>query len=110
MGAWITAYEIALVIGATAQTLFVIIYGTRPWWKHYVGKALFFKSLALMIALWVSFGNIMFRDGYPYQTQIAVCAIWLVSITIVGQCGALIMKVGHDRYERKLKESEQTRA
>ena len=98
------SYKWALVIGASAQTLFIIIYGTRPWWKHYVGKALFFKSLTLCIALWLSFSNIVL-DPYPYQLEIAVASIWLVTISIVVQCVALIMKVGHDRYERLHREN-----
>lgn len=97
---WMDAYKVALVIGATAQLLFVIVYSTRPWWKHYVGKALFFKSLALCVALIVSVGNIVFTP-YPYQLQIAVISIWFVAITIVGQCVALIVQVGHDRYDKQ---------
>lgn len=102
---WITAYQWALIIGATAQTLFVIVYGTRKWWKHYVGKALFFKALTLCVALWVSFTNIVL-DPYKYQIPIAVGAIWLVTLAIVGQTIALFLQVGHDLYDKKLKERE----
>lgn len=98
---WITAYEWALGIAVAFQTVFVVVYGTRPWWKHYVGKALFFKSLALGVALWVSFGNIVFPGGYKYQIEIAVIAIWAVAVTIVGQCVALLAQVGQERFENK---------
>jgi len=97
---WLTAYEWALIVAVAGQTVFLVVYGTRPWWKHYVGKALFFKSLALGLALWISLGNVVY-PGYPHQIEIAVISIWLVAITIVGQCIALLLQVGHDRYEKK---------
>lgn len=40
-----------LLLGAVAigQTLFVSLYATFPWWRSFLGKALFFKALALGI-------------------------------------------------------------
>lgn len=37
----------ALASAAIGQTLFVLLYMTFPWWKNFLGRALFFKALAL---------------------------------------------------------------
>lgn len=43
--------------GATAQTLFILIYAFRPWWRAFVGQALFTKSLALAVLLDIAVVN-----------------------------------------------------
>lgn len=40
---------IALGIVAVGQTLFVALYLTYPWWKSFLGRALFFKAVSLCI-------------------------------------------------------------
>lgn len=34
---------------ALGQTAFVLLYATFPWWKKFLGRALFFKALTLAI-------------------------------------------------------------
>lgn len=41
--------SIALGSVALGQTLFVALYLTFPWWKTFLGRALFYKALILMI-------------------------------------------------------------
>ena len=90
----------AIGVAATFQTLFVMTYATRPWWTHYVGRAMFFKSLALMVVLWVSFSNNIVAP-YEHQLLVMVIGLWFVAITVIGQCIALFLQVGHDRLQRR---------
>ena len=38
---------VTLSVAALFQTLFVLFYATMPWWKTYLGRALFYKALML---------------------------------------------------------------
>lgn len=43
---WRTAAIVGMAVG---QTLFVVLYCTFPWWKTFLGRALFAKALSLML-------------------------------------------------------------
>ena len=94
LGIWLT------VIAASVQTVFVITYATRPWWKHYVGRALFLKSLSLAVALWISATNSVL-DPYKHQLEVTVFALAFVAIAITYQTVALFLEVAHDLYQKK---------
>lgn len=38
-----------IVIAAAGQTLFALLYATFPWWRNFLGRALFFKAVAFML-------------------------------------------------------------
>lgn len=52
VGFWRSA---TLGLAAVGQTLFTVLYALLPWWNHYLGRALFFKSLILSVLLNVAF-------------------------------------------------------
>lgn len=39
--------SISLGFGAVGQLLFVLLYMTFPWWKNFLGRALFYKAVML---------------------------------------------------------------
>lgn len=41
----------ALLVMAVGQTLFALLYLTFPWWKTFLGRALFFKAMAFAVLL-----------------------------------------------------------
>jgi hypothetical protein len=58
----------ALICSAIGQTLFVALYVSAPWWRDFVGRALFVKSIVLAVVF-----------------DIAVAAIWWVMPMVVWQ-------------------------
>lgn len=40
---------VTIVAAAAGQTTFVLFYLTFPWWKHFLGRALFGKAVTLMV-------------------------------------------------------------
>lgn len=40
---------VAIITAAIGQTAFVILYMTSPWWKNFLGRALFGMALALLL-------------------------------------------------------------
>lgn len=97
MSTWIQIGLWALVVAATFQTLFVLVYATRPWYTHYVGRALFAKSSALCVTLWVVVANDFHFIHTVVPQVLCLCA---VAITIVGQCVALFVQVAHDEHDK----------
>ena len=95
METWVNVALAALWVAAAGQLVFVAVYSTRPWQANFVGKALFWKSLALGVVL----VNTLVSNywTYPYQLQVSVLLLWFVAVTIVGQLGALIRQIRLDR-------------
>lgn len=79
----------ALVIATAAQTLFVLIYGTRPWWRARVGRALFLKSAVLCLLLWLTIVNTFVT--YPGEEPVAAIALIATAAAIVYQLVALVL-------------------
>jgi putative copper export protein len=84
---WQRAAFIAIMVAAIAQTGFVGLYVTRPWWRHYVGRALLVKSASLLVVLWLTIVNTFLR--YRGQEQISTLALWLIAGAIIYQLVAL---------------------
>ena len=59
---------VALAGAATGQLLFTALYLTWPWWRHFLGKALFFKALAITVVLWVALASRVV--GLPYEDRL----------------------------------------
>lgn len=79
---------ISLTVAAVTQTLFVLFYITFPWFKTFLGRALFGKAVALMLIVdfaalsrWYDFGN---------NDQIFVVLYATLSASMVGQFAAFI--------------------
>lgn len=85
---WQRGAFVAIVVATVAQTIFVLVYGTRPWWRHFVGRALFIKSASLCVVLWLTVINTFLR--YPGQEQVSSLALWLVAVAIIHQLVALL--------------------
>ena len=85
---WIRVALVAVLVAAVAQTTFIAIYATRPWWKVRVGRAIFLKSLALAVILDLSVVNDFLT--YRYQEQISALAILFIAVTILYQLFALV--------------------
>lgn len=83
----------AIVLAAIVQTAYIAVYGTRPWWRHYVGRALFFKSASLLVVFWLTIVNTFF--AYPGQEQVTTVALWVVAATIAYQFAALLRTRRH---------------
>lgn len=45
---------VALAGAAVGQLLFTLLYLTWPWWRRFLGRALFFKATAFTVVLWVA--------------------------------------------------------
>lgn len=58
----------ALVIAAVGQTLFVMFYMCWPWWNDFLGRALFFKAIAMMLLM--DIGLLAREFHLPYEDGI----------------------------------------
>jgi hypothetical protein len=80
---WARAAVVAMAVG---QTAFVLLYGTAPWWRDFVGRALFAKSLALAVLVDAAVVALFL----PVPAWFAVAVYWLVAAGIWWQLGALV--------------------
>lgn len=96
---WVRWGLAALWVATIFQTLFVVVYATRPWRRHFVGRALFVKSLALMVTLQVTLANNYLI--YPWQLQVSVILLWFVAAAIAFQFAALVAQWRIDRRARR---------
>lgn len=79
-----------ITLAAPAQTLFVLIYGTRsPWYRSLLGRALFTKALALGLLLDLSLVAHWWPD-YPGQKPITIIIVALVLAGAWLQLAALL--------------------
>lgn len=83
------------VWAALAQTLFIVIYATRPWWRAFVGRALFTKSLALALLLDLAVARHYFDDPWLDLLFDVLFAGVVAGITF--QLAALVHEVRHHR-------------
>lgn len=94
IGIWMT------VIAAIVQTIFILTYATRPWWKSRVGRALFIKSLSLSVALWISASNAIV-GVYPHQLEVSIGALAFITLAITYQTFALYVEVLGDVLDKR---------
>jgi hypothetical protein len=81
---WMVA---SVIVAAVGQTFFVARYAVRPWWRHYVGRALFVKSASLWLLL-VTEIVVAYHPTRVVNIVFAV-VLWVVALAIVGQAVAL---------------------
>ena len=41
--------SVTITVTAVGQTLFVLLYTTFPWWRTFLGRALFYEALAFAL-------------------------------------------------------------
>lgn len=97
--------DLPVIIAAPVQTVFVLLYTLRPlgagrWWTDFVGRALAFKSFALMLlvdAATLGYVSVWMHGGRPSWSRdargidLAVEVLyWVVAAAIAYQLLALI--------------------
>lgn len=78
-----TWYAIIVVSSCLGQTLFVVLYATFPWYRTFLGRALFIKALTLMIMLDVVFARVVWE--VPRSEVVVVTAFGLTALGIWAQ-------------------------
>lgn len=88
------------VWAAVCQTLFVALYLSRPWWRLFVGRALFTKSLALAVLFDIAIA----RHYFPAAGWLDALFEWTFLAVVVGitlQLAALVVEVRNDWRKRR---------
>ena len=83
--------HLAIITAAIPQTMFVITWGLLPWWKDFVGRALFFKSASFAILLDAAAAYIFLEGKYEDATIVGL--YWLVALSCWWQFGALLKQL-----------------
>lgn len=79
----------AIAVAAVGQTLFVLVYLTFPWWRSFLGRALFFKALAF--ALLLDFGMLArMTTEWVHEDQIFITLYALFAVGVWGQLFAFL--------------------
>lgn len=103
--AWYAAHaalfdQIALIlvwIGGTAQTLFVLIWATQPWFREWMTRAIMTKSLGIMLLLDLSlFG---YYVTYAAAQLVGLIVIMFVTLGALLQVVALIYETWRARHD-----------
>lgn len=85
----------ALWVATVGQTVFVVVYACRPWWRHFVGRALFTKSVSLAAVLWATL--LPRYWDYPFRLQVMAVLTGVVAAAILAQTVALFAQQHIDR-------------
>jgi hypothetical protein len=85
---WDTLKDSSIIVGGVAQLLFVVLYGSQKWWVKYVGRAMFIKSVSLMLLLDVEMVNLLW--DYPYEKQVDAATNFAVMAAIIWQLFAFL--------------------
>lgn len=95
-----TATTVLLYVSAAAQTLFVLLWGTRPWWREWIGRALMLKAFSLAVYLdWAV--AVRYWPRMPHLELIGVCLFGFITVGIVTQLAAL----GHEMWRWRVPRS-----
>lgn len=77
-----------IVVAAVGQTAFVVLYVTFPWWRTFLGKALFFKASAFALLVDVAVvGRIW---DWPHEEATFVALYGLLGVGIWAQFVAFL--------------------
>lgn len=100
----IESYRLYALGGAAiGQTTFVLLYALWPWWKEFLGQALFFKGLVLMLILDLGF---VFRViDWPYEDLVFTILYYLFAIGVWGQTLAFLYVRYGKRFRAKDEEA-----
>jgi hypothetical protein len=104
--------DLPIMLAAPAQTVFVLLYTLRPlgageWWCDFVGRALAFKSTALMllidaatlgyVAHWARGADLTWAADEHGIDQVVMTLYWVVAAAIYYQLAALIHERSRNR-------------
>lgn len=87
-------------IAGVAQTAFVCLWVSLPWWRSVIGRALMVKSCALAIYLDVALVN-YYLPPYAGEVWVMVGLFGAVAVGILTQLYALIREVVIARRDRR---------
>jgi hypothetical protein len=90
---WQRLAIVLLTVATLTQTIFILTYGSRPWWRSRVGRALMLKSSTLSVLLWLSLVNTFFI--YPGEEPVAFAALLAVTLAIIYQLVVLLRTPRH---------------
>lgn len=91
---WRTA---TLGAAAVGQTLFVVFYLTLPWWRGFLGRALFFKAATLCLVLDVGMAGRVW--DWPREDAYIAGLYSLVTIGVWAQLAAFVVTERENRDE-----------
>lgn len=69
-----------ITIAALGQSLFVVLYSTFPWWRNFLGKALFFKASAFALLVDVAVAGRIW--DWPHEDETFVILYGLLGLGI----------------------------
>lgn len=76
LDAWRT---ITITTAAVGQTLFTLLYLMMPWWRSFLGRALFFKAVTFMVLVDMA----MLSQVWEFGNRDAVF-VWLYAFLALG--------------------------
>jgi hypothetical protein len=83
---WKTA---VIVVAALGQTLFVVLYATFPWYRSFLGRALFFKAFTLGLLVDMAVVSMIFdwpgEAGTVLIYSLVALGIWVQLAAFVRQ-------------------------
>jgi hypothetical protein len=85
---WWRTNTIIAAIAAIGQTVFILLYLFFPWYKSFLGRALFYKAIVLGLLLNVVAVGIAFN--WPFEDESIIVLMGLVSTGIWAQNAAFI--------------------
>lgn len=88
-----------LYAAAIGQTLFVVLWATRPWYRLWIGRALMVKSATLMIYL--DWAVLVVNGWSANRALMAVVLFGLITVGIWTQLAALSYEMSRARKSRR---------
>lgn len=95
-------WSAGLIFAAVGQTLFTLLYMTYPWYRTFLGRALFIKALTLMLLLDVV---VMIHFGWYRHNATLVVMLGLTAVGIWGQFTAFLVQHFNLNHSERSKES-----
>lgn len=93
--------EVLLWTGAIAQTIFVVIWCTLPWWREWVGRAVMVKGMAIAIYLDSYLLHTHVLPDYDLEPYVRTGLFAVVVLGIVSQVIALAHEMWLARRQRR---------
>ena len=109
--------DVPIIVSALGQTAFVLIYSIRgfgagQWWRDFIGRALFLKSLALAMLLDLLVVRLIVRMAHADEVvvrwglgdswdRLSVIFLWIVCVAILYQLAALLHERSLTRHRRR---------
>lgn len=79
----------AIIVSAVAQTMFIFLYGTSPWWRHYIGQAMFIKSVSMTLLLDAEVIALLYPE-YPHRAEVTAVVHVLIAAAVIWQLFAFL--------------------